>query len=55
MWSRKASQESVILSIAALKGSQTPEASARFRALALHPDKAIAAAAREAIEEPDGR
>lgn len=55
VWSRKASQESVILSIAALKGSHAPEASARFRALALHPDKAIAAAAREAIEDPDGR
>ncbi len=53
VWSRKASQESVILSISALKGAHTPEASARFRALALHPDKAIAAAAREAIEDPD--
>jgi serine/threonine protein kinase len=53
MWSRTASQESVILSISALKGTQDPKATARFRALALHPDRAIAAAARGAIADED--
>jgi serine/threonine protein kinase len=49
VWTRQASTESVILSLAALKGVEDERVRARMRTLALHRDARIAGAARKAI------